>query len=58
MRDECKGCIWYGKDILHCAALDLRWALYDLQMTIPILRRIAEEPEPCWSRELKMEEEQ
>ena len=56
MRDECKGCIFAGKGLLHCAGLDLRWALYELKKTIPLLRRTAEEPEPCWMRE--MEEEQ
>ena len=58
MRDECKGCIWYGKDILHCAALDLQWAWYELKKTIPLLRMAAEEPEPCLMREMIMEEEQ
>lgn len=56
MRDECKGCVFAGKGLLHCAELDLRWALYELKKTIPLLRRTAEEPEPCWMRE--MEEEQ
>ena len=57
MREECKGCFWYGKGIVLCAKLDLSWAWYDLQKTIPILRRMAQEPEPCWGREEIMEEE-
>lgn len=58
MRDECKGCIFEGKDMLRCAGLALKWALYELKKTIPLLRMTAEEPEPCWMREEKMEEEQ
>lgn len=56
MRDECKGCIFAGKDLLHCAVMDSNWAWYNLMKEIPILRLTAEEPKPCRMRE--MEEEQ
>ena len=48
------GCICDGESVV-CAKMDLWWALYNLQKEIPILRMIAEEPEPCYERLLKSE---
>lgn len=50
MRTECQGCQFEGKAIL-CAVLDLKWAWYELLKTIPLLDRVAQEPEPCWMKE-------
>ena len=55
MRDECKGCIFAGK-ALKCATMDANWAWYNFMKEIPILRDTAQEPEPCWMREVEEEQ--
>lgn len=47
IRFECVRCIHKEHNAVSCAARDLRWALYHLMLTLPILRHIAKRPEHC-----------
>ena len=50
IRFECVRCIHKEHNAVSCAARDLRWALYHLMLTLPILRHIAKRPEHCPKR--------
>lgn len=50
IRFECVRCIHKEHNAVSCAARDLRWALYHLILTLPILRHIAKRPEHCPNR--------
>lgn len=54
-RNECKGCLFEGQAI-KCATLDVEWAWYELITQLPFLNRFAQEPEPCYLREVMTDE--
>lgn len=50
IRFECARCVHKDHNNVSCAVRELRWALYRLMLTRPILRNIAKRPEHCPNR--------
>lgn len=55
MRDECIDCIFNG-ELMVCAALELKWAWYNMLLELGVPRWMYRTPPPCWEREAKNEE--
>ena len=50
-RAECERCVYRDMGCICCEKMALAWAWYYLCLEIPIIRRLASVPQPCYLRE-------
>ena len=56
-RTECNGCVYKDADCLECNKMALLWAWYYFCLEMPILKKLARVPQPCYLKEEKSDEQ-